>query len=470
MPSDASSPVADAALRTGKTLVDASGGNDESRSVAILETGAILMAGLASDGRTDYAEVSLTADGQRNFSYNYDGINRLPAVSPIAAGDDLTAQTSGELLSSQILHDDDTYTLSISTLTGTLNQRPHALISVALGEPGLAPIDTHVQTLGDGTHLAGARTETTLTLVHFNDQGTLDTAFGQGGVSSLQLPTQVHFDGGTPLTLQSDGKLVLAGYSHTGAQADFSVTRYLSDGSLDQSFSADGRVTIDFAGGSDRAHVVAQQADGKLLIAGSSDTGNGQYDFSVVRLNANGSLDTSFGNGGKATFDFQAGRDSAQTLTLLDDGKILLTGTAESGHGNADFAALRLNPDGSLDTTFGDPADGRHHIDGQASNDLLMGTADNEFISGLAGNDLVDGGGGRDVLSGGLGSDVFRFSSIEDSYRTATTSFSDYVTDADLHYDAVDLTALGFTGFGDGYDGTLAVRRDAEMPRPTVPT
>jgi serralysin len=318
--------------------------------------------------------------------------------------------------------------------------------------------------------LASARSDTSITLVRFSDQGTLDPTFGKNGVATLVLPEEMPVNTETSLALQSNGDVLLAGYRYPGGTADFSLTRYRPDGTLDSSFGVDGTVTVDVAGGDDRARAVTQQADGKLLIAGSSDNGDhevgdGNLNFSVVRLNADGSLDTSFGDGGKATFDFAGGRDGAQTINVLDDGKILLTGAAYNTHGDADFAALRLNADGTLDTSFGDIADGQRHLDGQATPDLIVGTADSEILAGLAGDDLLDSGGGRDQLNGGAGRDVFHFTSIEDSYRTARESFSDHIMDFNPAQDALDLAALGYTGLGDGYGNTLALRVDAESQR-----
>lgn len=458
-------------LRTGKTVVDVSGLNDSSHSVAITSAGMVQMVGLTSDGdRADYAVVSLTPDGQRNFSYDHDGIERLPAVVPVSDSSDLATQPSGQHLSSQIRYDSGTYNLSILALGGTPNDQPSELLSVAIPAQGDAPAYSSVQALADGTLMASARSDTTLTLVRFNDQGALDQAFGQGGVATFALPSEMPVITETSLALQSNGDVLLAGYRYPGGTADFSLTRYHPDGTLDTSFGADGTVTVDVADGNDYARVVTQQADGKLLIAGTSDkgdneVGDGNFNFSVVRLNADGTLDTSFGDGGKAMFDFEGGRDGAQTITVLDDGKILLTGAAYNADGNADFAALRLNPDGTLDTTFGDPVGHLRHINGQDSNDLIVGTAADEAISGDAGNDLLDGGGGRDQLSGGAGSDVFRFSSREDSYRTASESFSDHITDFNPARDALDLAALGYTGLGDGYGNTLALRVDTQAHR-----
>ena len=89
---------------------------------------------------------------------------------------------------------------------------------------------------------------------------------------------------------------------------------------------------------------------------------------------------------------------------------------------------------------------------------MLVGTAAAETLQGLAGEDVLEGGGGRDQLAGGKGADVFRFTSRDDSYRTATTSASDHIKDFNADEDRIDLSTLGFTGVGDGHNGTLLVQ------------
>lgn len=113
-------------------------------------------------------------------------------------------------------------------------------------------------------------------------------------------------------------------------------------------------------------------------------------------------------------------------------------------------------------------------INGTPKSDILTGTTGNDQIFGGAGNDTLDGGDGNDVLIGGAGSDkltggagadVFRFSSGQDSYRTATTSASDQILDFDVTADKIDLSALGYSGLGNGFDGTLQVTYNASNNR-----
>ena len=172
--------------------------------------------------------------------------------------------------------------------------------------------------------------------------GDLDPTFGEGGVSTTSIGIQ---EEANSIALQSDGKIVLAGYSGS----DFAVVRYNSDGSLDTSFDSDGKLTTDF-GSSDLGNSVIVQNDGKIIVAGQSYNGSNN-DFAVVRYNADGSLDATFGTGGKKRTPIGSGSDVAWSVALQSDGKIVLAGYSSNGTGS-DFAVVRYNSDGSLDTTF----------------------------------------------------------------------------------------------------------------------
>lgn len=192
-------------------------------------------------------------------------------------------------------------------------------------------------------------------------------------------------------------------------------------------------------------------------MAGYNQEDETGYDFKIIRLNQDGTFDASFGNKGVAVFDLAGGRDTARDITVLADGKILVAGQSNY-FGNDDFSIIRLNADGTLDTTFGALAGVLPRIDGGVGDDALHGSYVPEHLSGHDGNDLLDGGGQRDVLEGGAGADVFRITSIGDSYRSDTQAFSDRIVDFDASQDLIDLSSLGFSGLGNGLDGTLAVQ------------
>jgi uncharacterized delta-60 repeat protein len=110
-------------------------------------------------------------------------------------------------------------------------------------------------------------------------------------------------DGARAVATQSDGKIVAAGFS-SNHNSDFALVRYNTDGSLDDTFSGGGRVTTNFGGDDDEAFGVAIQTDGKIVVAGFSDV-NRDFDFAIVRYNSDGSRDNTFGSNGIVTTNFE---------------------------------------------------------------------------------------------------------------------------------------------------------------------
>lgn len=453
-------------LRTGKTLIDFSGNEDFSYSASLSGLRSAWIVGLTSNGRRDdYALALLDENGQLNYDYSEDGVGRVPQPGRFDDNGGLAGGPYGDILTSRVSEEGGAYTLSILSARSWLSGPSVEFGAVALPMGTSAPFYSTVQTQGNSAVLASARSDSALTVAYFDSVGVLYPFFGDSPVVTLTLPQGLAFDGATPLALESDGHIVVAGYSEAGASADLSVVRFSADGTPDTSFGVNGTATYAVGPGDDFARAVTVQDDGKILIAGTSETSGGDYDLSVVRLHVDGSLDTSFGNAGKVTVDFEGGRDAAQTVEVRRNGDILVTGSAVNAEGNADIAAVQFTADGALDTAFGDPADGLHRLTGSNSENLLVGTASDELLSGQGGEDLLDGGAGRDRLRGGEGQDVFRFSERGDSYRTASERFSDGIVDFDPTQDVLDLTALGFAGLGDGRDNTLAVTLNASGTR-----
>jgi uncharacterized delta-60 repeat protein len=182
-------------------------------------------------------------------------------------------------------------------------------------------------------------------VVRYNVDGTLDTGFGTGGKVTTNFAGGSS-DTGLSVAVQNDGRILVAGYS----DARIALARYNADGTLDPNFNGMGKVTTDIGSGPDITFSVVVQNDGKIVAAGFSDNGN--WDFAIVRYNANGSLDTSFNGTGKVRTPIGSGTDYGNDVALQDDGKIIVAGWSSNGS-NDDFAVVRYNPNGSLDTTFG---------------------------------------------------------------------------------------------------------------------
>jgi uncharacterized delta-60 repeat protein len=300
-------------------------------------------------------------------------------------------------------------------------------------------------------------------LARYLPNGTLDASFSSDGRVLTDFVSGSD-DVAYAVALQPDGKIVVAGISifPSSGNVDFTLARYLPNGTLDASFSGDGKVLTDFEGGSDDvASAVALQPDGKIVMAGDS---NGA--FALARYLPNGTLDASFSGDGKVLTDFEGGSvDSAQALTIQPNGKIVVAGVSDSS-GTNDFALVRYLSNGTLDPSFGSngmvltdfgsgsndvifalttqPRDGRlvvagssatsgpgafalaryHAIHcngvvatrvGTSGNDTLMGTDGpdvlvgfdgHDTLYGLGGNDLLCGNADNDTLSGGSGNDT----------------------------------------------------------------
>lgn len=185
-------------------------------------------------------------------------------------------------------------------------------------------------------------------LTRYNIDGSLDTSFGTAGKVTTSIGTVDDY--ARSMKIQSDGKIVVAGFSWNGSKYNFVLTRYNIDGSLDTSFDTDGKVITAIRSGGDYATSIAIQSDGKIVVAGSSANG-GKVDFALARYNSDGTLDSSFDTDGKVTSTIGSGTDEIRSIAIQSDGKIVVAGVSSNGSNN-DFALARYNIDGSLDSSF----------------------------------------------------------------------------------------------------------------------
>ena len=211
----------------------------------------------------------------------------------------------------------------------------------------------------------GAAASSDFALARYNADGSLDTNFSGDGKQTTGF---AGFDAANGVAIQADGKIVAVGSA--GAEG-FALARYNADGSLDASFSGDGKQTTDF-GDDSRARAVALQGDGKIVVVGfTGDFGGG--DFALARYNPNGSLDSSFSGDGKQTTNVGGDFDSAGGVAVRGDGKIVVVGRAGACCGGADFGLARYNANGSLDTNFS--GDGKERTPFSAGGDEANGVA-----------------------------------------------------------------------------------------------
>ena len=197
-------------------------------------------------------------------------------------------------------------------------------------------------------------------IARYNSSGTLDTSFGTNGivwpVDDLENSYSIL---GLKTLLQPDGKIIAIGQNFFSAsyQTDFAVWRYNASGTLDASFGTGGKVSTPVGSLHDWATDLVLQPDGKIVVMGLiAENGNGStYKFGIVRYNPDGSLDNTFGSGGKVitALDTAYGQYSQPNSMLLQpDGKIVIVGTRDASPSYYSIL-VRYNPDGSLDSGFG---------------------------------------------------------------------------------------------------------------------
>lgn len=181
-------------------------------------------------------------------------------------------------------------------------------------------------------------------VVRLNANGDYDQTFGTGGIVFTDFGAT--YDDAFGVAIQSDGKIVVVGRSINGTTgfSDASIARYLPDGSLDSTFDGDGKFILNSFPGmvGDGFSSIVIQPDGKIIAGGRV-----QPDFLLVRVNLDGSIDSSFGNGGVVRTNNIGFVDEVRDMLVLPDGKIIAAG------GSGRCAVARFNPNGSVDPAFG---------------------------------------------------------------------------------------------------------------------
>ncbi|REJ75179.1 MAG: hypothetical protein DWQ36_06425 [Acidobacteria bacterium] len=212
----------------------------------------------------------------------------------------------------------------------------------------------------DGSDGAATRD---IAIARFHSDLTLDDTFGTDGEVTVDIAGDYDFSYATKL--QDDGKIVVAGFTNDGSQFDFLLIRLDVDGTLDPTFGGgDGIVTTDFDGKDDFALDLALRPDGSILVVGHRGAPDGSTRFVIVAYQTDGQLDASFGTAGVQVVDFTGLPAAAYGIAAQGDGRYVVAGITETGAGGRetrDFAIARIGSDGSLDPTF--DGDGRQTLD-----------------------------------------------------------------------------------------------------------
>ncbi len=192
-------------------------------------------------------------------------------------------------------------------------------------------------------------TDDDFALARYFSDGTLDSSFGDDGIVILDLDTNNEWL--TSLAIQTDGKIIAAGYHYNGSDYDFAILRFNADGTPDPTFNSNGVVLTSVGPGNDYVRSLSIQSDGKIVVAGPAYNG-ADFDFAIARYNTNGSLDNTFGIAGITISDFGSGEDLANSLRILPDGRFIVVGSAYNGT-DLDIALALYTQVGTLAISFG---------------------------------------------------------------------------------------------------------------------
>jgi uncharacterized delta-60 repeat protein/uncharacterized repeat protein (TIGR01451 family) len=357
-------------------------GTNSASAVAIQSDGKIVAAGFShTNGSDDFALARYNTDGSLDATFNPSGpIPGLVTTDFSGSGSfdrasAVAIQSDGKIVAAGVSNTNgsDDFALARYNTDGTLD----ATFNPSGPTPGLVVTDVSdsdnpdqanavaIQSDGKivaaGTSMVGG--ESVFALARYDTGGILDATFNPAGSLPGTVTTDVSdSDVGNGVAIQSDGKIVVAGTSTVGGESVFALARYDTGGILDATFnpagSLPGTVMTDVSGsgGGDRAHAVAIQSDGKIVVVGASFVGSPD-DFALARYDTGGTLDATFNPAGSlpgtVTTDVSGtdGGDEANAVAIQSDGKIVAAGGASSG--NFDFAVARYDADGTLDTAFG---------------------------------------------------------------------------------------------------------------------
>jgi uncharacterized delta-60 repeat protein len=353
---------------TGRILKTVGPNTDQANAIAIQPDGKIVVAGFASTGpANNVVVVRFNADGTNDPTFNIGS----PAVFDFSPFHDeakaVALQSDGKIVIAGLAYVNDLSRIFVARITSngvvdeTFGTGGRVIFSGSPGHDvanavaiqnvnGEEKIVVAGSAGGSDSHIAVAR---------LNSNGSFDNSFGTGGRLTTVVGSK---DVANDVVIQRVGgqdRIVVVGYSQFQVNGsflyDFTLVRYLTNGTFDNSFDGDGKVTTDLTQFDEARSVVVQPVDGqnKLVVGGWSYLGQ-KYRFTVIRYLESGAVDNTFGTQGNTVTPIGPFDSQIMALTRQSDNKIVAAGVARTGTGsNPDFALARYNANGMLDTTFG---------------------------------------------------------------------------------------------------------------------
>ena len=334
----------------GISLIELKNAVDIVLDIAVQPDGKIVSVGYGANIYRDIALTRYNPDGSLDTSFGNNGIVSTSLGNVSSQANNVVIQPDGKILVSSNL-----YLPNNGSNNVVIRYNSDGSLDTSFGGSGIVTFGfgsnndylNKIILQPDGKIVAVGYADYNVALARLNNDGSLDTTFNGSGKVLTSVGNSS--SQGNSAAIQTDGKIVVAGTTYnSGSLDDFLVVRYNSDGSLDTTFDNDGIAITSLDPGNDVANAVAIQSDGKIVAAGYSRT-----NFALVRYNADGSLDASFDGDGKVitpvgnTYNYNQIRD----LVIQPNGKIVVAGSGIID--NFEGEVFRYNTDGSLDNSFG---------------------------------------------------------------------------------------------------------------------
>lgn len=401
----------------GKVITTRPGKSIRGYDVALQPDGKIVVGGTYVDAspsgpfQSDFMAIRYRSEGELDDSFSGDGIATVDFGGP---GDSASgvAVDDGRIVLGGSVDGTPVYDLGIARLDE--NGDPDTAFSGDGRDTADAGGDDYGEDIaiqeGGEMLVVGGTLPDDFVAARFLSAGGLDESFSGDGIQTTTFPGGAN---ASSVTVQSDGKIILAGVSGT----DIALARYGEEGSPDTSFGDQGTAVTDF-GDAEGASEVAADLHGGIVVAGTLHEPSGNTRFALARYDEDGHLDSSFSTNGKLTTDFSEGPSQANGMAI-QDGRIVVAGTVEEGTGS-DFALARYLGEGGscggLDATIAGTAEA-DELTGTVGPDVIDAGAGGDVITGLAGDDLICGGEGADEIKGVNGNDDLRGQSGADGLR-----------------------------------------------------
>lgn len=403
----------------GRRVVEA-GGDDHAYGVTIRGDGRVVVVGFGGLGSgdtipPDLLVTQLKTDGSTDGSFGAGGVRTI-GFGGAESGSEVVLQSDGRAVVAGHTTGGTAGDAVVARLTTgggldpTFSGDGKQLIDWAANDQvhdAILQADNKVLVAGYSSPSTGFRVS------RLNTDGTLDGSFG-GGTGSVAIPfgalqpngsTAANADRARGLAVDAAGRIIVVGSTGDGGTTNVALARLNTNGTLDGSFGIGGKVVIELSG-NDQAHSVQVQQDGKIVVGGF---GGPAANFVIMRLLSDGSLDPSFAGPGPrpgvVSIDF-GGDDRGRAITLQANGKVVISGETTASN---DVAFARVQPGGALDSTFS--GDGKVVIAAPGDDDILgtnLGTDGKIYYAGstsLAKNMVVgriegDGPGGGAAAPG----------------------------------------------------------------------